>query len=399
MLKQVQHDEITHSYVLFSIYLANAVKKSRLQFALMLISPYEAQVRHTHTSYTAYSCAMISFFIYILGPDREAKRIWNYSESRNCSVCLSPLHVLLIDKKFKFVHKYLFMQKIILRFAIIAFITSFYSIINNAAAQQTRTTKTDTSKTSGYAPINGLKMYYEIYGEGKPILLLHGSYMNIDLNYGEIIPELEKHHKVIAIEMQGHGRTADIDRDYSWEAMADDAAAMLAYLKIDKADILGYSFGATVGLELAIKHPALVNKLVFISSVYKSDGWIKPVRNIFPMIKPEFFEHTPLRTYYNKLAPGTSHWKAFVNKLAKFDATSFDLGIENVKSIKSPVLIIKGDNDGVDLSHVAEMYEALGGGVSGDMAGMPKSQLAVIPNTTHVTLMMSTHVINPFLDK
>src|SRR6266498_744216 len=364
MLKQVQHDEITHSYVLFSIYLANAVKKSRLQFALMLISPYEAQVRHTHTSYTAYSCAMISFFIYILGPDREAKRIWNYSESRNCSVCLSPLHVLLIDKKFKFVHKYLFMQKIILRFAIIGFI-----------------------------------MYYEIYGEGKPILLLHGSYMNIDLNYGEIIPELEKHHKVIAIEMQGHGRTADIDRDYSWEAMADDAAAMLAYLKIDKADILGYSFGATVGLELAIKHPALVNKLVFISSVYKSDGWIKPVRNIFTMIKPEFFEHTPLRTYYNKLAPDTSHWKAFVNKLAKFDATSFDLGIENVKSIKSPVLIIKGDNDGVDLSHVAEMYEALGGGVSGDMAGMPKSQLAVIPNTTHVTLMMSTHVINPFLDK
>lgn len=265
-------------------------------------------------------------------------------------------------------------------------------LVFNSVAQQTDT---------GYAPVNGLKLYYEIHGQGKPLLLLHGSYMNIPLNYGEIIPELSKKYKVIAFEMQGHGRTADIDRPYTWESLADDAAALLSYLKIDKADVLGYSLGATVALQLTIKHPALVNRLVFISSVYKDDGWIKPVRDIFPSIKPEFFEHTPLKTGYDKLAPDTAHWKAFVTKLAKFDAEPFDLGIENVKAIKCPVLIVKGDNDGVELTHIAEMYQALGGGVSGDMKGLPKSQLAVIPHTAHVSLMMSTNallnVINPFL--
>jgi len=271
-------------------------------------------------------------------------------------------------------------------------------LVANTIAQQSTISKADIS---GYAPVNGLKLYYEIYGQGTPLLLLHGSYMNIPLNYGEMIPELSKKYKVIAFEMQGHGRTADIDRPYSWEALADDAAALLSYLKIDKADVLGYSLGGTVALQLTMKHPELVNRLVFISSTYKSDGWIKPVRDIFPMIKPEFFEHTPLKTGYDKLAPDTAHWKAFVTKLAKFDAEPFDFGIENVKNIKCPVLIIKGDNDGVDLAHTAEMYQAFGGGVSGDMAGLPKTQLAIIPHTTHVSLMMSTgallNVIDPFL--
>lgn len=282
---------------------------------------------------------------------------------------------------------------------ILLFVFSAGILSNVSVAQQTETPP--TLKNSGYAQVNGLKMYYEVHGEGRPLLLLHGSYMNIDLNYGQLIPELAKDHKVIAFEMQGHGRTADIDRDYSWEALAEDAAALLQYLKIDNADILGYSLGATVALELAIRHPQMVHKLVFISSAFKYDGWIKPVRDIFPMMKPEFLEHTPLKAAYDRLAPDTSHWKAFVTKLAKFDATPFDLGIENVKALKCPVLIIKGDNDGVDLSHTAEMYEALGGGVSGDMAGIPKSQLGIIPGTSHVTVMMANAallgMIIPFL--
>jgi pimeloyl-ACP methyl ester carboxylesterase len=296
------------------------------------------------------------------------------------------------------------MQQITNRIKCRLLILSFIILsVNIVAAQQISTNKLSSFKTSGYAPVNGLKMYYEIHGEGKPIVLLHGSYMTIDLNFSQMIPELAKSHKVIALETQGHGRTADIDRAYSWEAMAGDVAALLKYLKTDNADILGYSFGATVALELAIKHPEIVNKLVFISSVYKLDGWIKPVRDIFPMIVPEFFEHTPLKTEYSRLAPDTAHWKAWVNKLAKFDATPFDLGLENVKKIKCPVLIIKGDNDGVELEHVAEMYKAFGGGISGDMGGLPKSQLAVIPGTSHVSLMMAAtslmNVINPFLDK
>ncbi len=257
------------------------------------------------------------------------------------------------------------------------------------------------AKKTGYAPVNGLNMYYEVHGQGQPLLLLHGSYMNIELNWGELIPLLAKDHQVIAVEMQGHGRTADIARDFSWQAMADDAAALLRYLKIDKADVLGYSFGATVALELTITHPELVNRLVFVSSVYKLSGWIKEVRDIFPIVTPEFFAQTPLKTFYDKLAPDTAHWPVFVKKLARFDATDFDLGIDKVKAIKCPVLMIKGDNDGVDLHHYAEMYAALGGGGSGDMAGIPKSRLAIIPNTSHVSLMMATQplveIIQPFL--
>jgi len=279
----------------------------------------------------------------------------------------------------------------------------FNALLNTTTAQETKSTTLATPKTSGYAPVNGLKMYYEIYGEGKPLVLIHGSYMGIDLNYGQLIPELLKNHTLIALELQGHARTADIDRDYSFDAMAEDVAALLKYLNINSTDVLGYSLGATIALNLTIKHPELVNKLVFISSVYKYEGWIPAVRNLFPMIKPEFFEHTPLKTEYDRLAPDTAHWKPWVIKLAKFDATPFDLGIEQIKKINCPVLIIKADNDGIDLDEINEMYTALGGGISGDMAGIPKSQLAIIPGTSHVALMMATasllNVINPFLQK
>lgn len=295
------------------------------------------------------------------------------------------------------------MIKTITKVFMIAASVIITGMLPSTAQQITHTDKMPSLKSSGLAPVNGLKMYYEIHGEGKPIVLLHGSYMNIDMNWGQLIPVLAKTNKVIALEMQGHGRTADINRDYSWEAMADDVAGLLKYLKTDKADILGYSFGATVALEFAIKYPDMVNKIVFISSVYKIDGWMKSVRDIFSIIKPAFFEKTPLKTEYDRLAPDKTHWAEFVTKLAKFDAQPFDLGIENVKKIKKPILIIKGDNDGVELEHIAEIYKAFGGGVSGDMAGLPKSQLAIIPATTHVTLMMATDalmkVISPFLAK
>lgn len=261
---------------------------------------------------------------------------------------------------------------------------------------------TAVAKTTGYAPVNGLKMYYEVYGEGQPLLLIHGSYMSIDLNYSGMIPELAKKYKVITFELQGHGRTADIDRPYSFAGFADDAAGLLKYLNIEKADVIGYSLGATIAVETAIKYPAMVGKLVFISSTYKMDGWSPATRQIFGMIKHEFFEHTPLKTEYVRLAPDTSHWRAFINKLSKFDAEPFDLGADNVKGIKSPVLMITGDNDGLDLNQVADMYKLLGGGVNGDMGGIPKSKLAIIPGKSHVTLMMDTPkllaYISPFLE-
>lgn len=260
-----------------------------------------------------------------------------------------------------------------------------------------------TLRSSGYAPVNGLKMYYEIHGEGKPLVLLHGAFMNIDLNYGALIPALAKSHKVIAFEMQGHGRTADVARAFSFPALADDVAGALRYLKVDSADVLGYSLGATVALELAIRHPKLVSKVIVISSVFKMEGWNKATRDAFRMLKPEFLEDSPLKTDYDRLAPDKTHWRDFVTKLVVHINTSFDLGAANIKNITAPALLIMGDNDGVDLHHVAEMYALLGGGVSGDLAGLPKSQLAILPGMTHVTLMMQTEkltsIILPFLDK
>ena len=228
------------------------------------------------------------------------------------------------------------------------------SSTSNYAPQKPAVPK--TLKSSGYAPVNGLKMYYEIHGDGKPLVLLHGSYMTIDLNFAQLIPELAKKHKVIALEMQGHGRTGDIDRPYSYSSLASDIDGLLNHLKIDSADVLGYSLGGTVALELAIKHPKHVTSLVIISSVFRLDGWIQSARDLFPTIKPEFFEKTPLKTEYDRLAPDKSHWNDWVNKMVASEVVPFDLGADNMKALKCPVLIIKGDNDGIDLNHTAEMY-------------------------------------------
>jgi pimeloyl-ACP methyl ester carboxylesterase len=259
-----------------------------------------------------------------------------------------------------------------------------------------------TLKSSGYAPVNGLKMYYEIHGEGKPVVLLHGSYMNIDMNWSELIPRLAKTRKVIALEMQGHGRTNDVNREYSFEGLADDVAGLLKFIKIDSADVLGYSLGGTVAYALAIRHPKVVNKLIIVSSAFRYDGWTAASREIFQSMDAKFFEATPIKTEYDRLSPDKTHWKEFTTKMIAFDKKTYDLGAANIKNIKSPLLLISGDNDGVDLNHIAEMYRLAGGGVMADMVGLPKSQLAIIPGMSHVTLMMQTDkladIIVPFLN-
>lgn len=255
----------------------------------------------------------------------------------------------------------------------------------------------NTSAQSGYAPVNGLKMYYEIHGEGEPLVLIHGSFMTIGSNYGAIIPELAKSNQVIAVELQGHGRTADIDRPFSYPGFADDLAGVLDHLDIEKANILGYSLGATVGLQLAISHPKKVGKIVFISSVYKRDGWIPSVRDALENMQPEFLTNTPLKTEYDRIAPDKEHWREFITKMIAFENTPFDLGLNNIKKLENPILIINGDYDGVDLSHSMELFQALGGGGSGVMEPLSESRFAMIPGTTHVTLMMQTETLAPMI--
>src|SRR5580704_15616328 len=147
---------------------------------------------------------------------------------------------------------------------------------------------------SGYAPVNGINVYYEVYGEGRPLVLLHGAFYTIDMNWGQLIPELSKTRKVIAIEMQGHGHSPFSERKLDITTLASDVEKVMDYLKIDRADIVGYSMGGSVAYQLTIQSPKRVRKLVIISSTYKSGGWLPKVTNAFKTFKPEFFTNSPM---------------------------------------------------------------------------------------------------------
>ena len=250
-----------------------------------------------------------------------------------------------------------------------------------------------TPASSGFAPVNGAKVYYEVYGKGDPIVLLHGAFMTINLNWGELIPILSKTRKVIALELDGHGHTPLSQRPLNHQTMASDVASVMKYLKIDSADILGYSYVGTIAYQIAIQHPAMTKKLIIISSIYKSEGWMELIPTAFASFTPEIFDDSPLRIEYNKVAPDTSGWHKFIGKMLGLIKVKFNLGDDNIKNIKAPVLLIMGDNDGTDKKVLAETYSLLGGNVVGDFAGIPRSQLAILPGKTHVTLMSDTKAI------
>ncbi|MES2061066.1 MAG: alpha/beta hydrolase [Bacteroidota bacterium] len=251
---------------------------------------------------------------------------------------------------------------------------------------------------SGYAPVNGIKVYYEVYGEGKPLVLLHGAFMTIEDNWGQLIPELSKTRKVIAIELQGHGHTPYSDRKLDIATLANDVDGVMNYLKVDSADVAGYSMGGSVAYQLIIQHPKRVKKLVIISSTYKSSGWVPLIANAFKNMKPEMFANSPMKAAYDAVAPDKTKWTKFIEQMLGFMATPFDMGDSNIGKITSPVLIISGDNDGLDKVELAKTYQLLGGGVAADMGPMPKSQLAVVPSQGHVSLMMQTKIISGYLD-
>ena len=251
---------------------------------------------------------------------------------------------------------------------------------------------------SGYAPVNGIKVYYEVYGEGRPIVLLHGAFMTIDMNWGQLIPELSKNRKVIAIELQGHGHTPFSDRKLSHATLARDVEGVMDYLKIDSADVAGYSFGGAVAYQFAIQSPKRVRKLVIISSTYKNSGWLPQVTDAFKTMKPELFTNSPMKAAYDAVAPDKTKWTKFLEQMIAFNHETFDLGETNISKITAPVLLISGDNDGLDKIELIKTYQLLGGAVCGDFGAMPKSQLAVVPSQGHVSLMMQTKTILGYLD-
>lgn len=261
------------------------------------------------------------------------------------------------------------------------------------------------AQQKGYAEVNGIKLYYEIHGTGQPLVLLHGGFGMIEM-FGANLTELAGKHRVIAVDLQGHGRTADINRPISAEFMADDIAALLKYLKIEKTDIMGYSLGGMVALQTVIRYPALIRKAVIVSTPFKREGWYADLRAQQDQMGPgtaDILKQTPIYQAYSKVAPKPADWPVFVEKMSKAVKQNYDWS-KDVATIKIPVMLVAGDADGVSLAHMTQFFGLLGGGkkdAGWDGSGKPIGRLAIIPNATHYDIFSSTQVtaaVLPFLD-
>jgi pimeloyl-ACP methyl ester carboxylesterase len=248
--------------------------------------------------------------------------------------------------------------------------------------------------------VNGMQMYHETFGQGDPLIVLHGAYMNIP-SMGAIVPMLAETHKVYALEFQGHGRTTDIDRPITYPNLADDVASFMDAVGLEKADVFGYSMGAAVGLQLAIRHPQKVDRLVAASVSYDVSGWQPEFVAFVPTMTKEMFVGTPMEDAYRELAADPEGFPALVDKLIALEHEPQAWG-EDVKTMTTPVLIITGDADVVTLEHSVAMFRLLGGGIMGDMGKpLPPSRLAVLPATSHTAVITQPELllalIEPFL--
>ncbi len=262
---------------------------------------------------------------------------------------------------------------------------------------------TDTVQQHGYASVNGLDLYYEIRGSGEPLILLPGGFMTVEA-MGTLVPQLAATRRVIGVELQGHGHTADIERPLSFERMADDIAALIRHLGFAQADIFGYSLGGGVGLQTAIRHPEVVRKLALASTAFRRDGWYPESLAGMGAISVETFAGSPIEEAYLKTSPRPEAWPTVVAKMRQLLSEDYDWG-EDVAALKTPTLIVVGDADGLRLAHAVEFFGLLGGGkADGDLQGLPPAQLAVLPATTHVGwappyhgIMARTHLLLPIL--
>ncbi|WP_367272904.1 alpha/beta fold hydrolase [Devosia sp.] len=242
-----------------------------------------------------------------------------------------------------------------------------------------------------------MRMYYEVSGSGDPIVVLHGAYMNIP-TMGGIIPALAESHTVYAIEFQGHGRTGDIDRPITYPNLASDVAAFMDAVGLEKADIFGYSMGAAAGLRLAIDHPEKVDQLVAASVSYDMEGAQPAFLAMIPTMVPEMFIGSPMEDAWKQYAPNPEGFRPFVERMIALEHEPLAWGDE-VKDLKSPVLIIAGDADMMTLEHLVSMFRLLGGGEPGDM-GQPlgASRLAILPATSHTAVINQVDLLMGFTE-
>lgn len=252
----------------------------------------------------------------------------------------------------------------------------------------------------GFAPVNGLKLYYEIHGSGEPLVLLHGGVGGIEM-FGPNLEAFAATRKVIAVNLQAHGHTADIDRPLRYELMGDDIAALIRFLDLEKVDLMGYSLGGGAALQTTFRHPEVVRKLVIVSTTFKRDGWHTESLQGFDQMGPEtgsMLKQSPLAQLYPKV-----NWEALFGKLGELLRRDYDW-TEDVVAIKSPVMLVFADADAIRTAHILEFFRLLGGGLRDaglDGSGRPTSRLAILPGTTHYDILSTSlpaTLVTPFLD-
>ena len=261
-----------------------------------------------------------------------------------------------------------------------------------------------TTSQSGYAPVNGLQLYYEIYGDGAPLILIHGG-GGATGTFGALLPTLAASRRVIAVDLQAHGRTADIERPLRFEHLADDIAALIAHLGLTAATVLGYSQGGAVALQTAIRHPRLVDRLIVVSAPCKRDWWYAESRAGMDQMgaaAAEFLKQSPMYEAYAGIAPRVEDWPVLWEKLGDMLRQGYDWSAD-VAALAMPTMLVFGDADRISPAHAAEFFGLLGGGQhdgSWDRSGVTPHRLAILPDTTHYDIPYSPALaaaVAPFL--
>lgn len=256
---------------------------------------------------------------------------------------------------------------------------------------------------TGYAPVNGLQLYYEIHGEPRsdapPVVLIHGAFSGIGTSFGAFLPGLSQSRQLIGVELQGHARTADIDRPLRGEFLADDIAALLDFLNIEQADLFAYSMGSEVALHCVIKYPERVRKMVLASNSYTLAGLHPGLMDGMDQMQPEMLHGSPFHDEYMALAPDPDMFPALFEKKQEHDRAIEDFPADAIRGIRAPTMIVIGDSDIVQPEHAVEMFRLLGGGVIGDLVGLPNARLAILPGTTHITVAYRAEWLIPMIDE
>lgn len=254
---------------------------------------------------------------------------------------------------------------------------------------------------SGHLPINGLQLYYEVHGElgaarTTPLLLIPGGFLSTE-SMAQWVAGFAPRRPVVVFDQQGHGRTADTPRAMSYEQFGDDAAGLLAALDIGQAHVMGYSQGGGVALQLALRHPQLVTKLIIVSATYRQDGWYPSVLQEIQDVSADFFANTPIEEAFRRHTPDPAAFDAYLAKMTVLGFEDQNLSDEQMRSIRAGAMVVVGDADAVRLEHAVAMFRLWGGGDEAAGTEVPRARLVVLPATSHVSISAAVPVLEPMM--